>query len=921
MLQMQLVWIVFGSPVNIPTNGTPTNVYDRLGNLAGVIAMNSNGTYNFTPETGFVGEVSIDYVTIDNDISPANALASLTIEVFAIDNPDINQAPDANNDNSTTEEDINVNGNVLSNDYDIDGDSLTVDSALVDLDGDGDVDDVIVLGTPTNVYGKDSGNNDVLAGELTLNIDGTWNFDPIPGFIGTVPAIYTAIDPVGLTDTANLNIEVIPVDNNNTFATDDTNSGQRGEELLGNLLDNDFDPEVDNQVVNSAADSSNNSLTIDGTTSNTLPSGGGLIIDTDGSYDYTPDPNFVGTEVVTYEVCDDGTPQACDTATLYLTSNQITPSLSSLKVATATNYNSPVEIGDTIDYQITVENDGNVVVSNIIITDTKLGGDITSNCVFPIDSATGLNPGEIATCMVSYTLTQDDINTGYVENTAIAAGEDPFGDPVTDTSDAGDESVETPDGLGGTNSDPADDPTVETVPQNPEIRLEKTAVFNDENGDGVSQVGETITYQFLVENTGNVNLTNVQVNDPLITVNGGSISVLVPGAIDDTTFSGTYSITQIDINARNYTNSATASGFSPLNVLVTDISDDPTDLSGNDDPTIILLIPNTTVAVNDVNQTPFGIPVSGNISTNDFDVNGDVQSIVSVTGYDQFGAPLNIPLDGTPTEIYTNTGDLAGVIEMNNDGTYTFTPETDFVGEVTLDYEIIDDNSAPITDTAILSIEVLNEDDPTTNQPPVAINDTGVTTPGNTINLDLINNDSDPENDVLSVTEVLVDLDGDGDVDDVLTLGVPTTIYGRDELNNVVVAGQLTVNVDGTYTYQSEPGFLGTVPAIYTIEDVEGLDDTATLEINVVSTTSNATFANDDVEIGESGEPLTGNVLDNDSDLEGDNQIVESAKDFQGNTLIFGLPNTLPSGGVITINMDGSFVYTPDPEFIGTEFY
>jgi hypothetical protein len=38
-----------------------------------------------------------------------------------------------------------------------------------------------------------------------------------------------------------------------------------------------------------------------------------------GDYTWTPDPGFVGTAVIPYTACDDGTPQACDTATLYLT--------------------------------------------------------------------------------------------------------------------------------------------------------------------------------------------------------------------------------------------------------------------------------------------------------------------------------------------------------------------------------------------------------------------------------------------------------------------------------------------------------------------------------------------------------------------------------------------------------------------------
>ena len=44
----------------------------------------------------------------------------------------------------------------------------------------------------------------------------------------------------------------------------------------------------------------------------------------------------------------------------------------------------------------------------------------------------------------TYTVTVDDVALGYIENTAVATGTDSNGDPVTDTSDAGDDTVETP---------------------------------------------------------------------------------------------------------------------------------------------------------------------------------------------------------------------------------------------------------------------------------------------------------------------------------------------------------------------------------------------------------------------------------------------------------------------------------------------
>ena len=89
------------------------------------------------------------------------------------------------------------------------------------------------------------------------------------------------------------------------YATDDAGMGDEDGTVTGELLGNDNDPEGGVLTINT------NPLD--------TPMNGMVVINPDGTYEYTPNPNFTGTDFFTYEVCDDGTPIACDSATVYIT--------------------------------------------------------------------------------------------------------------------------------------------------------------------------------------------------------------------------------------------------------------------------------------------------------------------------------------------------------------------------------------------------------------------------------------------------------------------------------------------------------------------------------------------------------------------------------------------------------------------------
>ncbi len=107
----------------------------------------------------------------------------------------------------------------------------------------------------------------------------------------------------------------------------------------------------------------------------------------------------------------------------------------------------------------------------------------------------------------------------------------------------------------------------------PSIKIEKTGTFNNEINNDFADVGETISYEFLVTNTGNVTLTNISVTDKYIpsTITGG-VTVLQPE--QSTTFKASYTITQEDIDNGSFYNEATVTGTPPTGKDVSHTDED-----------------------------------------------------------------------------------------------------------------------------------------------------------------------------------------------------------------------------------------------------------------------------------------------------------------------------------------------------------
>jgi len=259
------------------------------------------------------------------------------------------------------------------------------------------------------------------------------------------------------------------------------------------------------------------------------------------------------------------------------------PAIAIVKVASYDDGGDCSDPGELINYTFTVTNEGNVSLANVVVTDPLLGGVVAGPDSGDTDGDNELDVTETWIYTGSYAITQDDIDAGQVTNQATATGVAPDQSTVTDLS-------------GSTTT--TDDTTITTLCQNPAIAIVKEASYDD--GGDCSDPGELINYTFTVTNEGNVSLSIVTVEDPLL---GGPVPGPDSGDTDgdnelDVTetwiYTGSYTITQDDIDAGEVVNQAIASGTSPMLMIVTDLSGSTTT---TDDTTITELCQSPAIAI------------------------------------------------------------------------------------------------------------------------------------------------------------------------------------------------------------------------------------------------------------------------------------------------------------------------------------
>ncbi|MDG5492763.1 hypothetical protein [Psychroserpens sp. SPM9] len=141
--------------------------------------------------------------------------------------------------------------------------------------------------------------------------------------------------------------------------------------------------------------------------------------------------------------------------------------------------------------------------------------------------------------------------------------------------------------------------------ESPSLKTINSADITD-NGNTYLGVDDIITYTITVKNTGDVLINDIEITANLSDLSGAALSLDIEptfinadaGSIsgilqinETATYTAAYTITQNDVDAGGITNSITASGITPLNVSVNDVSDDGIDEDGNttDDPTSTIL--------------------------------------------------------------------------------------------------------------------------------------------------------------------------------------------------------------------------------------------------------------------------------------------------------------------------------------------
>ena len=801
-----------------PANGTAVN--------------NGNGTVTYTPNGGFEGGDSFAYTIQDNQ-----GATSLPGNVVITVGP--NKSPVANDDlSNTTLEDVAISINVIANDVDSDG---SIDPASISI------------------------STEPAKGLAVAGSNGTVVYTPNPDENGSDEFTYSVNDNLGLpSNQARVVVNVNPV-NDPPVASNDATSTPEETAVIINVLAND----------NDLADVQNGGM-VDPTTVSvvTPPANGNAMVNANGTITYTPANGFNGPVTFTYNVRDNQG-ELSNNAT-------VTVNVSSVN-------DPPMAVDDPINATI----EDNPITINVIANDTDPDGTIVPGSVtliiLPVNG-NALNNGDGT---VTYT-PNPDYN-----------GNDSFTYSVQDNMGALDTALVSIQ-ISGTNDPPvAVDDLNNTTNEDTPLVIELTA--NDVDPDGIIDVTSIViasppengsvnvlgdgnveylpnpdyngddlfTYTVLddggaISNVATVSITVNNINDPPVAVDDVVIidedqQVTVNVISNDTDVDGTLIIATLELQATplNGTVVNNQNGTVTYTPKLNFNGQDTFSYTIEDDDGAVSSIATVSITINDINDAPVAIDdavntdedvmVSINVIANDKDVDGSIDpaSVMLVT----------IPTNGSAT--------------VKSNGFVDYSPDQDFNGLDTFSYTIRD-NDGEGSNIATVTVSVNN-----INDAPVARNDTIATEEGIAIQIDILENDTDPDNPI-----------------------VPSSV----SILTAPLNGDAVLNSNGSVTYTPDPLFNGNDSFNYNVKNTLGqISNVATVFITVNDVNNLPVAVNDSVRVFEDqASPL--NILENDSDVDG--------------TIMAGGVNIVSGPGHGTIEITSqNILYTSDLNFTGIDTF